>query len=129
MTICRYDNELPGSVIGNMREFDSCVAGSIPDLVTDGGCSLSGKASDCASKEQGSPESFRDRDSPKMVYRSMEGYYATNVEMKVRLFLNQQWLVAQWKMYPAFNRKVVGSSPTGPTNQCGDMEMWQSTMI
>lgn len=30
-----------------------------------------------------------------MVYRSMEGYYATNAEMKVRLFLNQQWLVAQ----------------------------------
>ena len=52
-----------------------------------------------------------------MVYRSMEGCYATNVEMKVRLFLNEQWLVAQWKMYPAFNRRVVGSSPTGPTKE------------
>jgi hypothetical protein len=64
-------------------------------------------------------------ETTKMVYRSMEGHCATNAEMKVRLFLNQQWLVAQWKMYPAFNRKVVGSSPTGPTNQFVNVPMWQ----
>ena len=45
---------MPGGVTGNIQEFDSCVAGSIPALVTNGGCSLSGKASDCASGEQGS---------------------------------------------------------------------------
>ena len=66
--------QLPDGVIGNIQEFDSCVTGSIPVLVTNGGCSLSGKASDCASVEQGSPESFRDRGSPNLVYRSMEGY-------------------------------------------------------
>ena len=45
---------MPGGVTGNIQEFDSCVAGSIPAPVTYGGCSLFGKASDCASEEQGS---------------------------------------------------------------------------
>ena len=45
---------MPGCVIGNIREFESRVTGSIPVPVADGGCSLSGKVFDCESKEQGS---------------------------------------------------------------------------
>ena len=61
-----------------------------------------------------------------MVYRSMEGYYATNVEMKVRLLLNRlQWLVAQLAELPAFNRKDVRSNRIGPTKQCDDVAKCQ----
>jgi hypothetical protein len=41
---------MPDGVIGNIREFESRVTGSIPVPVADGGCSLFGKASDCASE-------------------------------------------------------------------------------
>jgi hypothetical protein len=45
---------MPDSVIGNIQEFDSCVMGSNPVPVTDGSCSLFGKAPGCELGEQGS---------------------------------------------------------------------------
>ena len=41
-------------VAGNISEFESDVLSSNLSPVANGGCSLSGKASDCASEEQGS---------------------------------------------------------------------------
>jgi hypothetical protein len=59
---------LPDSVIGNMQEFESRVTGSIPVPVTNGGCSLSGKASHCECEEQGSIPG----DNQKVAYSSTD---------------------------------------------------------
>jgi hypothetical protein len=45
---------MPDGVSGNISEFESDALGSNLSPVTDGGCSLFGKASDCESEEQGS---------------------------------------------------------------------------
>ena len=45
---------MPDGVSGNISEFESDALSSNLSPVTDGGCSLSGKVSDCASEEQGS---------------------------------------------------------------------------
>ena len=47
-------DEIPDGVIGNIQEFGSWVASSISAPVIKGGCSLFGKASNCALEEQGS---------------------------------------------------------------------------
>lgn len=111
---------LPDSVIGNIQEFDSCVTGSIPVPVAMLSLAYLVKRHIVNVKNR-----VRFPETTWMVYRSMEGYYATNVKMKVRLFLKRQWLVAQLAEFPAFNRKDVGSNPTGPTKQCVDMAICQ----
>ncbi len=45
---------MPDGVIGNTSDFDSDILSSNLSPVTDGGCSLFGKAPDCDSGEQGS---------------------------------------------------------------------------
>lgn len=81
---------LPDGVIGNIQEFDSCVAGSIPALVANGGCSLFGKASDCASEEQGSnpavhPEEHRIRNRRT---RNAELFHDTSFLVPCLIFKN-----------------------------------------
>ena len=51
---CSGDALLPGSVTGNTAEFESVIPGSNPGLVTNVGCSLTGKAPHCECGEQGS---------------------------------------------------------------------------
>jgi hypothetical protein len=59
-----------------------------------------------------------------MVYRSMEGYYATNVEMKVRLFLNRLMARSSIGGVSAFIRqgRVWVRIPSGQQN---DSSIWQ----
>ncbi len=45
---------MPDGVTGNIREFDSCVTGSIPVPVTDVVFSVFGKVPSCDGGEQGS---------------------------------------------------------------------------
>lgn len=53
-----------------------------------------------------------------LAYSSMEECCASNAVMRVRVFLSQQIKMVRsstGKEYPAFNRRVVRSSRTGPT--------------
>ena len=58
---------MPDGVIGNISEFEPDVLSSNLSPVADGGCSLFGKVSDCASEEQGSNPAAHP-----LVYSSMD---------------------------------------------------------
>ena len=49
----------------SIQGFDPCCKGSNPFGFSNGVSSLSGKASHCEWEEQGSPDSYRDRSTPK----------------------------------------------------------------
>ena len=103
---------MPDGVIGNIQEFDSCVTGSSPAPVTDGSCSLFGKVSGCESGEQGSiPAATHDG-------LSFNGQRILRYERRDECSNHSKPTMARssiGKMYPAFNRRVVSSRLTGPT--------------
>ena len=93
------DNIMPDSVNGNMSEFESDVLSSNLSPVANGGCSLFGKAPDCASEEQGStPAAHPNGLSFKGRILCYEHRDESSTLSKPTMAVNQ------WKAFPAFIR-------------------------